>query len=1003
MRIKRFHQTSFVNKQDEVKCTIQVEDWDGCNPYFLSASINGISVFSRLPNWNSEMEFYLPEVQEEKELTLELFPFEDSQLIQKFKYKPIKPWKIDFFLSSHEDLGYCAYANTLAEECADYLDVAIELAEKYPEYAYIIEHYWWLRGYEQNSNEEAQSRLKKLMQDGRIELSAPHCSNHTHWQGDEQLVRALYYACIDAKEKWGVAPETVIYADIGGASWSCVSAYAGAGIRYLLLLVNPGLRYSKDNENLPPIFWWQAPNGKDRLLCFRQEGYKKMSISIAMGAQQFKVKGIDFSFDKSNMDKVAQAVDEMIQEFGDVPYDRIPVSFYMDREYPNTDMLNVCNRMNQVWKYPEFHISTPSRTMSYIEKKFGDKLPVLCGDITDQWADFAAISPEWFAKKRFAQSNFQAAETMAFLRTIENKGSKWPKRRLDEVLWKMCEFDDHCWATSSKHPQEMHKFNLNLIKKENAEISKKIVQSILQESIGQPEKEKFGIWNSIPVVRNEILRLPGELLPEGLVCQKMENGDMLSQKIEVPACGYVVMKRSSETKTESGILTDIGMFETPFYKVTCDKERKIITSIWDKELNRELLDKNSDYFIGQCVYVHAEQKDKLPITLEFSRMRYFSVYVGKLAVEVIFESFEEQIGANIRSVFTFYKEEKTIDIHISIENATGLMGDFYDRYKKNLFLAFPFCVEDHHFCTELTGGIVDERYDRLPINPHDFVMAHNWVSIENGIYGIGIFSRDMPLFHLGGIHYNKLSAKVNYGESSSAFLYAASNRTNNLNYCTPEDCHGVFRLSVLPFAGESRYTLPKWSYRQSHPLLIGGTWGVEAEESRSWFCIDHSNVRLLCMKPGAMEKEKVFVRLYEMEGRETAAMMTLPFQVKTAYFTNNVEQPYNENPKIDGNKISFEIKGFSYVNMLLEPKEKYEYEEEREERGVKNVFSFISENRKTIVCFEKSGKHYEEYAVLEGNTEIVRVKDESCQIQKCTFPGVSYQSLQVIPVIKGGN
>lgn len=998
MRIKHFNQTSFVNRQNEVKCSLMVEDWDGCNPYFLSASINETPVFVRQPNWSSEMEFFLPEVTEEKELTLELFPFEDTQLIQKFQYKPVKPWKIDFFLSSHEDLGYCAYANTLAEECADYLDAAIGLAEKDPEYAYMIEHYWWLYGYETNRSDAEQNRLKRLMQEGRIELSAPHCSNHTHWQGDEQLIRAMYYSCIEAKKKWGIVPETVVYADIAGASWSCVSAYAGAGIRYLLLLANRYLRYSVDDKKLPPIFWWQAPNGKDRLLCFRQEGYKKFSISHAMGAQSSQVKGGTYYFDKSRMEATVKAVEEMIREFGDVPYDRIPVSFYMDREYPNMDMKTVCDKMNQVWKYPELHISTPSRTMSYIERNFGDELPVLHGDITDQWSDFAAISPEWFSKKRFAQSNFQSAETLAFIETLEDRRKRWPGQRLDESMWKMCEFDDHCWATSSKHPQEMHRFNLYLVKKENADISEKIVRSILQESIGQPGKEIFGVWNTIPVVRKEMMRLPEELTPNELICQKMEDGNILTQKVEVPACGYVVVNRSCRSKAKRGIEIEGGLFETPFYQITCDRKRKIITSIWDKELKCELLDSNSNYTIGQCIYAHAEQKDKLPITLEFSRERGLSVYDGELAVEIVLEAYEEQIGANIRSVFTFYYEKKTIDIRLTFENATGLMGDYYDRYKKNLFFAFPFLVENHHFCTELAGGIVDERFDRLPVNPHDFVMAHNWVSVENDNYGIGLFSRDLPLFHLGGIHYNKLSSKVNYGESSSIFLYAASNRANNLNYCTPADCRGDFRISILPFVGKSINILPEWSYRQSHPLIPGGAKGLKKGESRSWFCIDQTNLRLLCIKPGAVEKEKVFIRLYEMEGKKTNAMITLPFQVKAAWYTNNVEQPNDESPKIYGNKLALRIDGFSYVNLLVEPEERYEYNEEYVENEVKNVFYFISENKNTVVCFEKSGKHYKEYAVLEGDTEIMRIKDEACRIQKCTLPGIAYQALRVVPV-----
>lgn len=1014
MRIGSFHQTAFVTKDDRVKCHISVLDWDGCNPYFLSAVINGKRVLTRMPNWAAEMDFYLPAVKEESDLILELFPFQDNGVEKRYRYFPPKPWSVDFFLSSHEDLGYCAYANTLASECADYLDAAIDLAEKDPGYDYVIEHYWWLRGYEDYRDDESKERLRRLMRQGRIELSAPHCSNHTHWQGSEQLVRALYYACGEGKETWGITPRTVIYADIAGASWSCVGAYANAGIRYLCLLANRYLRFSTDDERLPRLFWWEAPNKKDRLLCFLQEGYKKFSVSRAMGAAASQTQGGTYFFDQSRMDATVDAIDAMISEFADAPYDKIPVSFYMDREYPNMDMKTVCDRMNEVWKIPKMGISTPEKIFSYIEEHFGDSLPVLSGDITDQWADFAAISPEWFSRKRRAQNLFPIAETFALLQANEKGGGKWPGVRLDEALWKMCEFDDHCWATSSKHPQEMHKFNLNLVKKQNAKTALGLVEGILDEAIGRPGEGEMSVWNPLPFALRSPLRLPEGTAPAGMTVQKLEDGSILTRTAELPACGYRNFVRLADGYAEEGAETKEELIETPFYRIRTNRDRKTIESILEKGTGRELLDQDSEFSLGECVYVHAECKDRLPVTMEFPSRRSLRVFAGPLAVEIVTESFEEQIGANIRSVFTFYREDKTIDVRLSFANATGLMGDFYDRYKKNLFFAFPFLVRYPHFCTELAGGIVDERRDRMPVNPHDFVMAHSWVSVENGQSGIGLFSRDMPLFHLGGIHYNKISSRVDYGSSSAIFLYAASNRSNNLNYCTPEDCHGDFRLSVLPFEGTSDQVLPRWSYERLCPPLVGA--GQE-EAERSFLSLEGPGLRLLCMKP-ARRQEGIFLRLYETQGRRVRGSLTLTFEAEDVRMADNLEEPTGERPLWQGREISFTAEPFSYVNLLVKPRRACKLVPEREGewletppspegeraddacglRGCKNVFSFPVENTGTVVCFEKYGAHAARYAVLDGEREILRVKDEPYRIQKCTLPGTGYKELRVAAV-----
>ncbi len=996
MRVDRFHQSVFVTRDEKVKCSASVQDWDGCNPYYIAASIDGVRLLEGRPCWQSTAEFYLPAVDKPCRVTLELSPFRDTSVIQSFPYLPPKPWTIDFFLSSHEDLGYCAYANTLGSECADYLDEAIRLAEEDPEYAYMIEHYWWLRGFEDYRDEEQKRRLKARMQNGQIALSAPHCSNHTHWQGGEQLVRALYYACRQAKKTWGISPKTVVYADIAGADWSCVSAYAGAGIRYLLLLANRYLRFSTDDQPLPRVFWWQAPNGKDRLLCFRQEGYKQHSIQRAMGAASSQAKGgTPYYFDRSRMEETMRAVDEMVTAFGDVPYDRIPVSFYMDREYPNTDMKVVCDAMNAAWKYPRFRLSTPDRTFAYIEETAGEKLPVLSGDITDQWADFAAISPEWFARKREAQTLFPLAETFCLTRMLEEPQVRWPAARLDEALWKMCEFDDHCWATSSKHPQEMHLFNLNLVKRETACTSLRILKEIVGEQLGKPSGGRFSLFNPLPFPRKATLRLPACAVPADLACQATSDGDVLTQSVELPAFGYRAFHGGPRAGIRPPEPDPACAFETPFYTVRLDRDGQRIESIWDKALRRELLDSASAYAFGEFLYVHAEEKHALPVTVEYPRRRGMSVRVGPLATEVVLDSFEEQSGANVRVVLTFYRQEKNIDVHLSFRNAAGLMGDYYDRYKKSLFFAFPFLVENHRFCTELSGGIVDERVDRMPVNPHDFVMAHSWISVENGDWGIGLFCREMPLFHPGGIHYNRISARVDYGESSSVFLYAASNRTNNLNYRTPEDCRGDFHVSVLPFSGESRAVLPDWSYGKLCPPILGGP---RPEQSRSYLSLDAKNLRLLCMKPAEEGDGWVFLRLMEKEGREAQARLTLPFAIEDARYADTVENPLADAPAFERNVVRLTAQPFSYVNLLLRPAERLTVVPEPPAEGVKNVFTFPVENRNTVLCFEKCGAHSRAYSIREGDREVTQIRDEPYRIQQCTLPGIAYQALQVVPI-----
>jgi hypothetical protein len=1000
MRLDSFRQTAFVTKERRVKCRLSVTDWDHCNPYYVSIHMNGKEVLPRQSNWAESMEFLLPAADMECELLLKLEPYLDTGVISRVTYHPPREWSIHFFLSSHEDLGYCAYANTLPEDCAAFLDRAMDLAEQNEGYHYVIEHTWWLSGFEKYRDEPKKKRLQQLMQDGKITLSPCHCSNHTHWQGYEQLTRAMYFGRKYAAKAWGIDPQSVIYADMGSASWGCVSAYRQAGVRSMSILGNGFLRCSKDDEKLPPVFWWQAPNGKDRILCFRQFHYKDRVISDAMGAAFVQAEnGPTYHVDQSRMDSTAEEIDRLIQRFEGQPYDVVPVSFYMDREYPNLDLHRMITALAEQWEFPKLAISTPEKTFANLEQAFGEKLPVLSGDISPQWGDFAAIAPVWFGRKRRAERLYPVAETLLLRKAMIQSGVRtWPGQMLEEALWKMSEFDDHCWATSSKHPQAMHRFNLELVKKQNASVAASIVDHLLTQGIGTPTDGICSVWNTVPHTRNMHVRLPQGYVPENLPYQQMADGSALTQPLEIPAYGHINLayqEKPQQPSYEMGSYKQQGelRFETSYYQVTCSYCMQKILSIIDLHSGEELLDQNAEHSLGEFIYVYAERKHELPISIETAKRRGMKICTGRLATEVIIESFEEQLGANVRAVFTFYENERDIDLHLSYENAAGLMGDFYDRYKKSIFFALPLRMPNHHFCTEVVGGIVDERHDRMNVNPRDFVCTQNWVSVENEERGIAVFTQEMPIFHYAGINYNQISSNVDYSRSANLYLYAASNRANSLNYIAPEECYGEFHLSLLPFSGKSGDAVSVWSYEKQYPALLGGCIGDDGS-----FCsLEPQNVRLLCLKKAETE-DAIFMRLLEVSGKDTDAKLEFNFEVEAVCFTDAVENAAVERMPVGGKKTLLHLNAFSYANLLIYPKERLGFLMEPDDREVKNVFQYISENRDTILCFEKGGRKYQAYMIFENGKEIMRVEGDRYSIQRCTLHGKDYGVLTVKPV-----
>ena len=160
---------------------------------------------------------------------------------------------------------------------SDYLEKAIDIAEKNKDFKYLIEHYWWLKGFEDYSTEDYKKKLKKLFDEKRFELSGVHSGIHTHWMSGELLARQEYFSQIETLKKWNIKPQSVVFADISGVNWSCVSLFREGGIKYLSILENIGFR-KKNKENFPKFFWWIATNKKDKLICWTQKGYRDIRI-----------------------------------------------------------------------------------------------------------------------------------------------------------------------------------------------------------------------------------------------------------------------------------------------------------------------------------------------------------------------------------------------------------------------------------------------------------------------------------------------------------------------------------------------------------------------------------------------------------------------------------------------------------------------------------------------------------------------------------------------------
>ena len=113
--------------------------------------------------------------------------------------------------------------------------------------------------------------------------------------------------------------------------------------------------------------------------------------------------------------------------------------------------------------------------------------------------------------------------------------------------------------------------------------------------------------------------------------------------------------------------------------------------MFDKELQRELVDQHAGQEFNQMVYFHTRSRES--DQGDFYSPKGATLQPGKAGP--VSASFTTRIddpvtGAEIAQTVTLWTRTRRIDIVNKIEHARALYSDKYvDRYRDNIFYAFP--------------------------------------------------------------------------------------------------------------------------------------------------------------------------------------------------------------------------------------------------------------------------------------------------------------------------
>lgn len=821
--------------------------------------------------------------------------------------KPTKEWQLNFVQHSHTDIGYTRPQTDILAEQIRYIDYALDycdITDDYPDdakFRWTCEAAWAVEEYLQTRPKSQIERLKRRVKEGRIEL-AGMLYNFDELPDENSLA----YSLKPFKEfkRAGLTCEMAMQNDVNGIGWCFADYFNTLGVKYL----NMGTHGHRALIcfDMPTLFRWQSPSGKE-VLAYRAEHYNHGNF-LGVEKDNFE------SFEIKVLEYLASL------EAKDYPYDIAQAQFsgYMtDNSPPSTQACDNIKKWNEKYEYPKLRSAVPTEFFKAAEAKYSDQFPVIKGAWPDWWTDGFGAGAREAAVTRYAHTDIIAASTGIAMAQI--MGSETPRdiqSKLDETLRSILFFDEHTvgYSESVRDPYCRQTMEQRALKESyaweahrRARIVGETMQGLLQDYVTKGENSSIVIYNPLSWSRSGTAKvyIDHEVLPinkRAIIVDKDGNeikkqpqdsrSDGTSWNLwveDIPALGskqyFIKILDESDDGSKWDLSDTSNTIEASneWYNIEIDREKGTVKSIFDKELNREILDSKSQYGLGEFIHEQLAERSSMEAYRmgKHTREPLDSIWFGGVQKGEIYDTY--RFYANTKTAIDLVgKANYTYDIKLYHVDKRIELG--FSIYKKlitdpeSFYIAMPFELEGGKIFCEVPGGVMEAGVDQIPGSSNDWNTVQNFAAVRSDDAQIVVVSNEIPLMQFGDINTGRYDREAK-PETNHIFSWPMNNYwVTNFN----ADQRGQFEWSYLITSQSSpkNSVATKFGWGNRVPLvgrvLPKAIDGSKGSTFGSVLDLGAENILLVNMQPIEGENS-VLVHIRETDGVAT------PLNVKSDF------------------------------------------------------------------------------------------------------------------------
>ena len=851
---------------------------------------------------------------------------------------PAKKWNIFVVPHTHLDVGYTDYQAKVAEAQSRTLDEAIQLIHDHPDFRFSPDGYWCVRQFLAGRSEEEREQLFQMVKDKKIFVPTVEATLLTGFPSLETLLRSLYPAFRFNQEHGGEADYANI-TDVPSYSWSYASVLAAAGLKYFAAGSHndrgPVLLLGRLHEKSP--FWWEGPDG-GRVLMWYSRHYHQVLTLFGMPPQ------------------IAGGHDSLprfLQIYSRPDYKSDATLIY-GTQVENTDLFpqqaTLAEEWNKIYAYPRLHYAGFSEAIRYIARQFGDAIPVVRGDGGPYWEDGIISAARPAALERETEQRALAAEKFSTLSSLVNPRLQPGEEALKRLWYNMVLYDEHTWGAdrSVSNPKSQETLGQWAVKEAFAVQAKQDVDYVLRrglaalaDSIYDPQGTLL-VFNPLSWPRSGMvevdldkgLELVDQVTRQTVPYEVLSTGPAYRHvrflALDVPSVGYKAYAlKGTKAEPATPLTLSEGTMENQYYRVTLDPESGGVKSIYDKELNQELVNASSPYRFDQYLYVTGA--DQTPNRLiqysTASPIPELSVHnagegrllsVSNQPVGVVARL--EGSGVNTPRIETeviLFNGQKKIEFINHIHKT-----EVYT--KEGVYFAFPLAMDHPQFCYEIQNGFVDPSRDQLPGAGKEWFSVQHWVAAEQGGVTAALVPVDAPLVALGDIV--RGTWPVEFGQRPGTIFSYVMNNYWDTNYAAGQGGDFTFRYVLTSGNNLQPAYLSRLGREEMSPLEIDQITSQDKALNTprpldagqcSFMQVNNPDVVLVTWKL-AEDGKGTILRFLELAGKESTVEVQTPlFEVKSAWMNDALER--KQGPlAVSSQGFRFSVKPFQIVTVRLE-------------------------------------------------------------------------------------